>query len=146
VSHLKIKIPTKNLGWQRCAEGFNSDVKWLNDSPKLHFLAWKRAAYTYIYTGWRFTSTLPRCTAFLLHSETWPLGIVVAATMRHPRRGAARPHSNAGSKQVSVRACWSIYYAVNGQQSTHGLTARWYGVWIMTKQVPSTSHAYIPFP
>jgi hypothetical protein len=29
VSPLKIKIPSKNLGKQRCAERFNSGVKWV---------------------------------------------------------------------------------------------------------------------
>jgi hypothetical protein len=32
VRSLKIKIPSKNLGWQRCEERFNSGVKGLNFS------------------------------------------------------------------------------------------------------------------
>jgi hypothetical protein len=41
VSPLKIKIPSQNLSRQRCAEGFNSGVKWLRIISLIYFwTAW----------------------------------------------------------------------------------------------------------
>jgi hypothetical protein len=45
VSPLKIKIPSKNLGRQRCAEGFNSGVEGLMRYDGEFALCGKNAEY-----------------------------------------------------------------------------------------------------
>jgi hypothetical protein len=55
VNPLKIKIPSKNLGRQRCADGFNSDVKGLMVWDYCVDFVYRLVLYsTLYYTMWTF--------------------------------------------------------------------------------------------